>query len=97
MLPGELFDCWMWREVLQSKFTADTFTLTASGLTGTAVGVQVSASSSTADVANPNKHVALLSVTVSPSTMTSQEAGQPNQLNITVVSGLGVTVLQGNL
>jgi len=93
MLPGEVFDCWMWRDVPESEFTANTFSLTASGLTGTAVGGQLSALSSTASVTNPTKHVALLSVTVSPSTVPIQKAGQSNQLNITVVSGLGEKVL----
>lgn len=87
IVPDETVDCFVWREVLEAEFLEDTFNLTATGLTGIAAGaVDLPAvAASTATVANPDKHVALLTVTVTATPMVVQKADDTVTYSISLV------------
>jgi hypothetical protein len=76
IVPDETVDCFVWREVLETEFLEDTFNLAVTGLTGTTAGVVdlPAVAANTATVANPNKRVALLTVTVTATPTVVQKA-----------------------
>lgn len=89
LLPDETADCFMWQQLNRADFAADTFNLAANGATGTPAGSVTAlptVAASTANVPNPDKYTALLSVSVGVNTSSVAKAGQAVLYTVTLVS-----------
>lgn len=98
LAPGEHLDCFMWRTLTEADFANSTFSLTATGLTGTAKGAVAlpALPASTAEVARPGALVALLSVATQANTSTVSKAGQAVLYTIILVRKLLSLVFEFN-
>lgn len=79
LLPDQTADCFVWKTLIREDFTADTFTIAFTNLSGTPAGsvaLLSPVSGGSVTVANPNKFVALLSVSVDANTTSVARAGE---------------------
>jgi hypothetical protein len=79
LLPDQTADCFVWKTLIREDFTADTFTVAFTDLSGTPAGAVALLSTvpgGSVTVANPNKFVALLSVSVDANTTSVARAGE---------------------
>ena len=89
LLPDQLADCFVWKTLIREDFTADTFTIAFTDLSGTPAGSVAplsTVSGGSVTVANPNKFVALLSASVEVNTTSVTKAGESVLYTVKLVS-----------
>lgn len=90
LLPGQTASCFVWKALTPEDFTADTFTVTLDGLSGTPAGSVTTLQSmpgGSLPVANPHKFAALLLVSVEVNTTSVVQVDKSVMYTIKLVSG----------